>query len=116
MKANVRRSYLSLPPKEKAAIDQALVKWAEDKVNHEEAELQKIWLQMACIVLHDAFGFGHMRCLTFLGNWKRMYKRMTKISSKEEQDAFLKTEMDKIFGEDGYPYEFIDSLEKRGDA
>lgn len=53
---------------------------------------------------------------TFLGNWKRMYKRMSKISYKEEQDAFLKTEMDKIFGEDGYPYEFIDSLEKRGDA
>ena len=116
MKANIGRSLLRMPPKEKAAVEQALVKWAEDKVNHEEAELQKIWLQMACIVLHDAFGHGAMRCTTFLGSWKRMYKRMSKISSKEEQDAFLKTEMEKIFGKDGYPYEFIDSLEKRGDA
>lgn len=47
MKANVPRSYLNLPPKEKKAIDQVLVKWAEDQVNHEEAELQKVWLQMA---------------------------------------------------------------------
>lgn len=116
MKANIGRSLLRMPPKEKAAVEQALVKWAEDKVNHEEAELQKIWLQMACIVLHDAFGLGAMRCTTFLGSWKRMYKRMSKISTKEEQDAFLKTEMEKIFGKDGYPYEFIDSLEKRGDA
>ena len=112
MKANVPRSYLNLPPKEKKAIDQVLVKWAEDQVNHEEAELQKIWLQMACIVLHEAFGFGQRRCLTFLGNWKRMYRRIAKIATKEEQDAFLKAEMDKIFGEGGYPYEFIDSLEK----
>lgn len=114
MKANVRRSYLSLPPKEKKAMDDAIVKYIEDKVNHEEAELQKIWLQMACIVNHDAFGHGAMRCTTFLGGWKRMYKRMSKIGSKQEQDAFLKAEMDKIFGVDGYPYEFIDSLEKRG--
>lgn len=116
MKANVRRSYLNLPPKEKAAIDQALVKWAEDKVNHEEAELQKVWLQMACIVNHEAFKHGAMRCTTFLGSWKRMYKRIAKFATAEERDAYLKAEMDKIFGKDGYPYEFIDSLEKRGDA
>jgi hypothetical protein len=116
MKANVRKSYLNLPPKQKEAIDKAIVKYIEDQVNHEEAELQKIWLQMACIVLHEAFGFGKMRCFTFLGNWKRMYKRMSKIANKEEQDAFLKSEMDKIFGVEGYPYGFIDSLEKRGDA
>jgi hypothetical protein len=37
-----------------------------------------------------------------------------KLGSKEAQDEFLKAEMDKIFGKDGYPYDFIDSLEKRG--
>lgn len=41
-----------------------------------------------------------------------MYRIIAKFSSTEERDAYLKTEMDKIFGKDGYPYEFIDSLEK----
>ena len=114
MDYNKRRSYLMLPPKEKQAIDEAIVKFIEDRVNHEEAELQKIWIQLACIILHDTFGMGAQRLTTFIGNWKRIYKRNQRLGSKEAQDAFLKEEMDKIFGEDGYPYEFIDSLEKRG--
>ena len=31
MKANVHRSYLSLPPKEKKAIDEAIVKYIDYK-------------------------------------------------------------------------------------
>ena len=114
MDYNKRRSYLMLPPKEKKAMDEAIVKFIEDRVNHEEAELQKIWIQLACIILHDTFGMGQKRLLLFIGNWKRIYKRNQRLGSKEAQDAFLKAEMDKIFGEDGYPYDFIDSLEKRG--
>ena len=114
MKPNLPRSYLSLPPKEKKAINEALSKWCEDKVNHEEAELQKIWIQLACIILHDTFGMGAKRMTLFIGNWKRIYHKVSRLGSKEAQDEYLKTEMDKIFGEDGYPYEFIDSLEKRG--
>ena len=114
MKANVRKSCLNLPPKEKEAMDKAIVEFIEKQVNHEEAELQKIWIQLACIILHDTFGMGAQRLTTFIGNWKRMYKRNMRLGSKEAQDEFLKTELDKIFGKDGYPYEFIDSLEKRG--
>lgn len=110
MKANIPTSYTNLPKREKETI----AKYIQDQVNHEEAELQKIWIQLACIILHDTFGMGAQRLTTFIGNWKRIYKRNAKIESKEEQDEFLQTEMRKIFGEDGYPYEFIDSLEKRG--
>lgn len=108
MKARMRKSYMNLPPSEREAI----AKFVEERLNHEEAELQKIWLQLACIVLHDAFGMGAHRCTTFLGNWKRMYKRNAKLGSREAQDEFLKAEMDKIFGKDGYPYDFVESLEK----
>lgn len=110
MKANIPTSYTNLPKREKEAI----AKYIQDQVNHEEAELQKIWIQLACIILHDTFGMGAQRLTTFIGNWKRMYKRNMKIDTKEEQDIFLSSEMDKIFGKDGYPYEFINSLEKRG--
>jgi hypothetical protein len=114
MNYNDRKSYKRLPPKEKEAIDKAIVEFIEKQVNHEEAELQKIWIQLACIILHETFGMGQKRILLFIGNWKRIYKRNMKLGSKEAQDEFLKAEMDKIFGKDGYPYDFIDSLEKRG--
>ena len=110
MKANVRRSYLSLPKREKDAMDAAIVKYVDDEIGHAQAELQKIWLQLACIILHDAFGMGPRRLTTFLGNWKRIYKRNSKLGTKKAQDEFLKAEMERIFGKDGYPYEFIDSL------
>lgn len=114
MKANVRKSYLNMPPKEQKAMDEAIAKYIQDKVTHEEAELQKIWIQLACIILHDTFGMGALRLTTFIGNWKRIYKLNMKLGSKKAQEEFLKTEMEKIFGKGGYPYEFVDSLERMG--
>jgi hypothetical protein len=110
MKANIPTSYLNLRPKEKKAIDEVIVKYINDQVNHEEAELQKIWLQYACIVLNRAFGFGEKRLITFLGNWKRMYRDNARFENKDDQTAYLKEHMDKLFPS-GYPYEFIDKLE-----
>ena len=110
MKANIPTSYLNLPKKEKEAIDKTIVKYITDQVNHEEAELQKIWLQYACIVLNRAFGFGEKRLITFIGNWKRMYRDNARFEGKDEQTAYLKEHMDKLFP-NGYPYEFIDKLE-----
>lgn len=115
MKPNVWRSYMSLPPKEKKAIDEALAKLCDDKVNHEEAELQKIWIQLACIELSDPyFEMTPDKLIVFIGGWKRIYRYIAKLGSKEAQDEYLNSEMERIFGKDGYPYEFIDSLEKRG--
>lgn len=114
MKANLPISYHNLPKREKDAINATITKFIQDQVNHEEAEIQKIWIQLACIILHDTFGFGEKRITMFIGNWKRIYRRHMKINTKDEQAEYLKTEMEKIFGKDGYPYEFIDSLEKGG--
>lgn len=113
MKSNYKsnRSYLRLPPKEKAAIDNVITEYITDQLNREEAELQKIWIKLACIVLHDAFGFGKQRLTTFIGNWKRIYRRNKKINGYDEQTEFLKSEMDRIFGEGECPNEFIDKLE-----
>ena len=40
-----------------------------------------------------------------------MYRTNTKLGNYETQQEYLKAEMSKIFGEGGYPYEWIDSLE-----
>lgn len=111
MKAKVPKSFHQLPKREREKINEAMTEEVVKQVLHEEAELQKIWLQFACIVLNKYFGFGRKRLLIFLGNWREMYRLNSKIDGKEEQDEFLKSELDRIFKKEGYPYKYIDKLE-----
>ena len=111
MKVKMPRSFLSLPEREKRIINEEITKEVVKQVTHNEAEMQKIWLQLACIVLNRCFGFGKKRLLLFLANWKEMYRINGEIDGSAERDAYLKGKMTKIFGEGGYPYAYIDKLE-----
>ncbi len=108
MKARLPKSWDRLPPREKQII--AEVK--EQEINQYFAKLQKNWLMLACIVLNRCYGFGKNRLLLFLGNWYEVYWLNSKLKTDEEQQAWLRGEMEKIFGKEGYPKEFIDSLEE----
>ena len=110
MKARLPKSFLSLPQSEKEKINEVLTEEVERNVNQHMAELQKIWLQFACIVLHKNFGFGKKRCLLFLANWREMYRLNSKLKNEAEQTEYLSGEIDKIF-KGAYPKEFIDKLE-----
>lgn len=111
MKARVPKSFNRLPKHEREMINQMMTDEVVKQVLHEEAELQKIWLQFACIVLNKYFGFGKKRLLIFLGNWREMYRLNSKIDGKAEQEEFLNAEINRIFKKDGYPYKYIDKLE-----
>ena len=114
MKANIPKSWLTLPEKEKKIIYKLVEDQLNETIDHEEAELQKRWLQLACIVLHrQKDPFGKMRCMAFLNGFKRIYKKCGKLNSDKEIEAWIKTELDSIFGADGYPAEWVDSLENR---
>lgn len=119
MKANFKKppkppkSWDRLPLFERKAIEDYCEQVVNDRVNHEEAELQKRWLQLACIVLHrQKDPYGKMRCTAFLKDWKRVYRECEKYKTNAEITAYLKKEMDSIFGVDGYPHEWVDKLEK----
>ena len=112
MKARLPKSWNSLPQSEKEIINRVMTEEVAKQVCHEQAELQKIWLKMACIVLHRSFGFGKDRCLLFLANWREMYRINSKIGSEAEQTEYLAREIDKIFGKGGYPQKYIDKLEE----
>ena len=111
MKARLPKSWDRLPKHEKDIINRVMADEVVKQVVHEQAELQKIWLKMACIVLHRNFGFGRKRCMLFLANWREMYRQNSKIEGKAEQERFLAGEIDKIFRKEGYPTEYVDKLE-----
>jgi hypothetical protein len=112
MKVRLPKSWDRLPQSEKDVINRVMTDEVVKQVCHEQAELQKRWLQFACIVLHKNFGFGKDRCLLFLANWREMYRINSTIGSEAEQLEYLSSEMEKIFGKDGYPKEYIDRLEE----
>lgn len=112
MKVRLPKSFHQLPKSEREIINQVMTDEVVKQVVHEEAELQKVWLQFACIVLNKYFGFGKKRLMIFLGNWREMYRINTKLDGREKQAEFLNAEMTRIFGKDGYPKQFIDKLEE----
>lgn len=112
MKARVSKAWDRLPKHEKDIINQLMADEVVKQVLHEEAELQKIWLKFACIILNKYFGFGRKRLLLFLGNWREMYRINTKLDSKEAQSAFIDTEINRIFRKEGYPTEYVNKLEE----
>lgn len=109
MKARIPKSFVNLPQREKDIISDLVQEQINEAVDREEAEMQKIWLSMACIILHDAFGFGKERCMMFLGNWRKMYRKNDRFKGSADQKQFLDEKIAQIFKGD-YPQEFIDSL------
>ena len=110
MKARIPKSFTNLPKSEKEIINQVMTEEVEKQVNHNMAQLQKIWLKFACIVLHKCFGFGKQRCLLFLANWREMYRINGELANEAEQTEYLSREIDKIF-KGAYPEKYIDKLE-----
>ena len=110
MKANIQRSYDRLPNAEKERLKRFMEDAVNEQLFHEEAEMQKTWLQYACIILNQNFGFGETRCLSFLRGWKKMYTRNAKFKDGVEQSNYIDENISKIF-KNGYPKEWVDSLE-----
>ena len=79
MKANLPRSFLTLPKKEKEIINKVMSEEVDRIVNAEEAEMQKIWIQMACIILHNNFNFTKDDCMMFVGGWKSTYRKNVRL-------------------------------------
>ena len=114
MNARLPKSWNSLPQKERDRIVKILSDAAEtiaiQQIEKEEAQVQKIWISYACIVLHNAFGFDKDKCMEFIGNWKMIYRKNKRLSTEAEQKAFIEKEL--AFFEGEYPSDFVDSLER----
>lgn len=74
------------------------------------AKTQKNMLMLQCIAM-DMAGLSVEQMLLVLANMRETYRLNSKITSEKEQDVWLKAQMDRIFGEGNYPYQYIDKLE-----
>ena len=113
MKCNLPTSFNKLPKSERDAIQDALNEQLNHLVDKEEAELQEIWIKLACILLHENFGFGEQRLDRFIIAWNRIYRRNARTGNKAEQTAWLEEEMKKCFPKNGFPQCRIDHLKEK---
>lgn len=112
MNARFYKAWEQLRKQDREIIEKVKTQEALEIANHESAEVQKIMLKSFCIVMNKNQKYGRKRLLLVLGCWKEMYRIIGKIKTREELNEYLDSEMDRIFGVGGYPYEFIDKLEE----
>lgn len=109
LKPNFPRSYRSLPQREKDAIEQAL----QEAMDKEICDTQIIWIKMGCINLHNQ-GRTLDDILMYIGGWKMLYTYNSRLRDKAAQDAWLESKMTEIFGEQGFPEDFVQNLRNIG--
>ncbi len=109
MNANLPKAFNQLSKNEQ----QRIMKAYEEAMDNELCEAQFVWLKMACCILHD-MGCYKDDILMFVGNWKAMYRANSRFPDKAAQDAFLEPRLAEIFGEGGFPEEFMQSFKKIG--
>ena len=113
MKCNLPKSWDQLPKAQRDLIQDEFNKQLNHLVDKEEAEVQEIWIKLACINLHENFGFGEERLLRFIAAWNRVYRRNERMQTKAEQTAWLDAEMEKCFPKSGFPQNRIDKLKEK---
>jgi hypothetical protein len=111
MKANyLQKTIESLKPSEKKAID----KMYFDRWDKELVIAQFNWIRMAICVMANNPKLTTEDMICFLGGFKRMYQLNSRFTTQEQLDEYLKKRMNEIFGEGGFPEQFMRDFEKIG--
>lgn len=109
MKAQMPKCYDQLKPSEKARIEAAIF----DRLDEELCTAQIIWIKMGCCALAEN-GSSVDEIILWIGAWKRLYRANSRFKNQAEQTAFLDKRMKAIFGEDGFPEDFVQSFREIG--
>lgn len=114
MKVKIPKSYKQLSHTDqqdlKKFTQEVALEAAEMMLEKDSRVMLDIYMKMACLVLHDAFGFGEKRLTMFIGNHKRLFHRQAKLVQRGEQLKYLNQRMTEIFKKDGFPQKFVDDL------
>lgn len=113
MKCNAKKTWEMLSDKQRNDIIDVLRQNMYDEWDEQLCDTQIIWLTMLCGVLEEA-GIGKDKIYDVLGIWKMWYRRSSRIKTRQEQEAWLRPHMVRIFGEGQFPAEFIESMRNIG--
>ena len=110
MKARLPKSWERLPKAQKEVIADYMKKVVMEQEEKDARLMLDLYIKMACVTLHDAFGFGEKRLNMFLGNHKRLFHRQSRMVKDGTQIDYLNRRMTEIFKKGGFPQSFFDNI------
>ena len=114
MKAHMPRSYDSLPTREQEKIKEIMnnvcTQTVHERLDTELAYVQRLWIKMSCIILHEMYGLGEDRLTGYIAGFKRKYADIARLGSNEEVREYLDRDIRKIFRRGEYPDEWVEKL------
>jgi hypothetical protein len=110
MKARMSKPWERLPQSQKEVIAGEMQKLLMKQEEKDMRIMLDLYIKMACVTLHDAFGFGEKRLNMFLGNHKRLFHRQSKMVKDGTQVEYLNRRMAEIFKKNGFPQGFFDNM------
>lgn len=113
MKVRIPKGWEHLPKSQKKAIEDYCTKVCLDSYNNDIALVLDTYLKMACIVLHDNFGFGEARLRQFIASHRMMFRMNMRWVKEHTQDENLNKRLSEIFKKNGYPKAAFDDITGR---
>lgn len=101
-----------LPQYERDLIIKIMSETACETADKQLADTQEIWIKLCCILLHDRHDMDEEELLQFIAGWKRMYRRNARLKNKEEQTAWLDSELARCFPSCNFPQFRIDEMKE----
>lgn len=114
MKANLPTSWHKLPEREKRAISEAAEREIRNRVDREHARVQEVWIKMMCIVEANIHKFNEEQLSATIAYWKRLYRRIERMETNAEVDAYLDNRLKEAFPTMGFPQTRIEELKNMG--
>ena len=111
MKANyLQKTIESLKPSEKKAMDEMyFARWDKELVT-----AQFNWIRMAIHAMSHNPKITKEDMFAWLASLKMMYRKNSRFTTQEQLDEYLTKSMNDIFGEGGFPDQYMRDFEKIG--
>lgn len=108
MKANVKKTLNQLSDSALKEIEQYCLERREEALTLAQFR----WLKMGIRALANNPKLTTDDFYQWLVCFKRLYQLNSRFKTDTELDNYLDSEMDKIFGKDGYPEEFVQQFKE----
>jgi hypothetical protein len=110
----IPKPYANLPTKEKEEIKKYMTEIAVEIAKERETlycqQCLGVNIKTSAIAMYEAFGMTPNEIIQFIGNFKRIWKYNNRLLDKGITENYLDERITEIFGEGGFPKDFVDDL------
>lgn len=116
MRCNIPKDVMDMSPSQRQRIAKYYTQQAYNLADKEHERVQEVMIKANCIYKRKYEGATEEQLLQYVAEWKRFYRRLERMKTQEEQDAWLDEQMKQCFPTCGFPQFRIDELKRAEDS